>query len=311
VRRVRLAGERGEGLIELLVAITIFSGVLGATLFTFNSFDILSRRTVDRVSAQDSARTAVDRLTRDLRNLASPTIAVPKAVDLATPYDLIFQTVDTTNTTFDFGSNSSHVKRERWCLKSTNDKNEILYVQDQYWNTLTPPTTVPSTACGSGWDRTTVLASNITNQLGGQSRPVFTYNSSVLAQIDEIHIDLYSDIDAVRAPNETHITSGVFLRNQNQIPIASFTAAVSGTSAIVLNGPGSYDPEGQDLKYVWYDGTRRIGDILGDPNAGTGITYTYPVSPGSSHSVLLKVYDPAGLEGVSPSQTVNVPGGSG
>jgi hypothetical protein len=307
--RRRLADERGAtGLVELLAAISIFAGVLGATLYTFNNFDILSRRTVDRVSSQDSARTAVDRLVRDLRSLASPTIAVPNAVDLASPNDLIFQTVDTSGK--DFGSNGSHVKRERWCLDSTNDKNGILYIQDQYWNTLLPPA-APSTTCGVGWDKTTVLASNLTNAYKGQIRPLFTYNSATKAEIDEIHVDLYSDIDPLKSPNETHITSGVFLRNQNQVPVAAFNAALSGTSAIVLNGSASFDPEGQELTYVWWDGNRKISDILGNPNAGTGITYTYPVAPGSSHTLQLYTYDPAHLEGVAPAQTINVPGGSG
>jgi type II secretory pathway pseudopilin PulG len=305
VTRLRWADERGElSLIELLVAISIFAGVLGATLFTFETFNKLNRRTVDRAASQDSARTSVDRLVRDLRNLASPTIYKPQAVDRAESYDLVFQTVDP-STTRDFGANSGHIKRERWCLDQTNDKNEVLYVQNQYWTSQTAPDTFPSTGCGVGWEGTTVLATNLTNTYKGQSRPLFTYNSGSLKSIDEIHVDLYSDIDPLKAPNETHITSGVFLRNQNQVPVADFTKALSGTTAIVLNGSASFDPEGQELQYVWWDNGHKITDAQG--NVATGITYTYPVTSGSSHSLELHVFDPSTLEGVSPTQTIKVP----
>ena len=75
---------------------------------------------------------------------------------------------------------------------------------------------------------TTVAASNITNTFQGLSRPVFTYNSATLVQINSIHVDLYTDINPTKAPLESHLTSGVFLRNQNQVPVASFTKALSG-----------------------------------------------------------------------------------
>jgi type II secretory pathway component PulJ len=294
--------ERGQmTLIELLVAMSIFVIVLGATLFTFMTFDTTERRTVDRTASQDSARTSVDRLVRDLRNLASPTIAVPQAVDRATPYDLAFQTVDSVGP--NAGANAANVKRVRWCLNQTTPSNEKLYVQEQKWVTQIAPSIPTDTNCpGSGWDTATVMASNLTNTYQGQSRPLFSYNSSTLTQINAIHVDLYTDLNPIRAPSETHLTSGVFLRNQNQVPVASFTKALSGTTAIVLNGSASYDPESQGLTYQWWDNGSKI-------DKGDGIVFTYKVNPGSSHALQLKVYDPAKLEGVSAIQNVTVPGG--
>jgi prepilin-type N-terminal cleavage/methylation domain-containing protein len=302
VIRNLIRDERGQmTLIELLVAMSIFGLVLGATLFTFMTFDTLERRTVDRTSSQDSARTSVDRLVRNLRNLASPTIAVPQAVDRALPYDLAFQTVDSVGP--NTGANAANVKRVRWCLNQATPSNEKLYVQEQKWVTQDAPTIPADTNCpGSGWDTATVMASNLTNTYQNQSRPLFTYNSSILTQINSIHVDLYTDIDPVRAPSETHLTSGVFLRNQNQVPVASFAKALSGTTAIVLNGSASYDPESQSLTYQWWDNGAKI-------DKGDGIVYTYKVTPGSSHALQLKVYDPAKLEGVSAIQNVTVPGG--
>jgi type II secretory pathway pseudopilin PulG len=296
--RSLLRGERGEmSLIEMLVAMTIFSGVLGATLFTFQSFDTLSRRDVSRAASQDSARTSVDRLAKDLRNLASPTIEKPQAVDKATDYDLIFQTVDPIGP--NAGANAANIKRVRWCLDTTNAANEKLYVQQQTWTTQSTPSVPSSGTCpASGWTTTSVLVTNLTNNFGGQSRPLFAYDSATLTAVHEIHVDLYSDLDPAKAPNETHITTGVFLRNQNAAPIAAFSYALQGSSAIVLNGSQSYDPEGDALTYSWLDNGKKVG---------TGVTYSLPVTSKSSHSIQLQVFDPSGLEGDSTTTSIGVP----
>jgi type II secretory pathway component PulJ len=298
VIRARLQDERGEmGLIQLLVAMSIFAAVLGATLVTFQSFDMLSRRTVDRTASQDSARTSVDRLVRDLRNLASPTIAQPQAVDKASDYDLVFQTVDPIGP--NTGANAANIKRVRWCLDMSSPANEKLYVQDQKWTTLATPAMPSTSGCpGGGWSSTTIMASNITNAYNGQSRPLFSFDSTTLTAIREIHVDLYSDLDPAKAPNETHITSGVFLRNQNAAPVASFSYALTGSSAIVLNGSPSYDPEGNALQYSWLDNGVKVG---------TGVTFSYAVTPDSNHSMQLQVFDPAGLPGSSATASIHIP----
>jgi hypothetical protein len=297
--RTWFKGERGEmGLIQLLVAMSIFAAVLGATLLTFQNFDMLQRRTVDRTASQDSARTSVDRLVRDLRNLASPSIALPEAVNKASDYDLVFQTVDSVGP--NTGANAANIKRVRWCVDLSNPSNEKLYVQDQKWTSQTSPAMPSTSTCpGSGWSSTSVMASNITNNYNAQSRPMFSFDSTTLTAIRQIHVDLYSDIDPSRSPNETHLTSGVFLRNQNAAPVASFTYTLSGTSAIVLNGSESYDPEGSALKYSWLDN--------GVKQPGTSVTYSLPVTPGSHHSIQLQVFDPADLPGSSPIVNIDIP----
>jgi hypothetical protein len=179
--------------------------------------------------------------------------------------------------------------------------NEKLYVEEQRWTTIDAPNVPDTSACpGTGWDTSTVLAQNLTNRYNGQDRPLFGFNSAALEEINEVHVDLYSDLDPVRTPSETHLTSGVFLRNQNAVPVADFSSAVSGATAIVLNGSPSYDPEGQALKYVWVDNGVKIEN-------GTGITYTYAVAPHSTHAIQLLVFDPAGLEGDSATKSVQVP----
>jgi len=67
------------------------------------------------------------------------------------------------------------------------------------------------------------------------------------------------------------------------------------STGLILNGSESTDPEGEPLTYVWYDGSTKVGD---------GIVFNYTVAKGTSHNISLKVYDPAGLEGVAPSVSV-------
>ena len=293
-----ISEQRGQmSLIEMLVAMSIFVGVLGATLFTFQTFDTLNRRTVSRAASQDSARTSVDLLAKNLRNLASPTIEKPQAVDKATSFDLIFQTVDPVGP--NTGANASNIKRVRWCLDPSNAANEKLYVQEQTWTTLsTPPVPANGTCPASGWTTTNVIAANLTNNYNGQSRPLFAYDSATLTAVHEIHVDLYSDLDPASAPNETHITTGVFLRNQNAAPVGAFSYALQGSSAIVLNGSQSYDPEGGGLTYSWLDNGTKVG---------TGVTFSLPVSSNTNHSIQLQVFDPSGLEGDSTTTSIHVP----
>jgi len=286
--------ERGEfNLTTVLVSIAIFSGVLGATLTTFESFAGERGKLERRTSAQDSARTAADRIARELRNLASPTAYQPQAFDAAGPYDIVFKTVDSNGP--NAGLNAPNIKRVRYCLTSTSPSEAQLVAQTQTWTTQEPPTAPSTSACpGGGWGSTQTIAADLTNQRAGQARPVFQFDAATLTDITEIHVELFVDPDADGSDVETKLSTGVFLRNQNRKPTASFTATPSA-QGIVLNGSASLDPEGEPLTYVWYDGATKIG---------SGITYTYPATAGTSHTIQLKVYDPAVLEGASATQVV-------
>lgn len=292
--RRRLACERGEiSLTQLLAGMAVFAVVLTGVLGSFEGFISVNRDTNDRHETQDRARRALDRLARELRNLASPTQDQPQAVDKATSYDVVVQSVDPNGP--NTGLNGANIKRVRYCLDSTDPKNGKLWLQEQKWTTQAAPA-VPSTAAcpASGWGSQTMVADRIVNRLDGQDRPLFSFNSATIAAISAMHADLYVDLDPARAPAEARLSTGVFLRNQNRAPVAAFTATPSA-QGIRLNGSASYDPEGAQLQYVWFDGATKVG---------TGITFTYVVPAGSSRTITLKVYDPATLEGVAPSQVV-------
>jgi hypothetical protein len=120
-------------------------------------------------------------------------------------------------------------------------------------------------------------------------RPIFTYDTTVTTSISTVNLDLFVDDQLGKGPPETKISTGVFLRNQNRLPEARFTATPTA-QGVLLNGSASRDPEGQPLTYVWYANGVEIG---------RGVTFLHATSPGASPAYSLRVFDPAGLGGTS------------
>lgn len=291
--RARLREQRGETTITgVLVAATILVVVLTATLDTFDTFASSQNAATDRVDSQDRARRAIDGLARDLRNLASPTPEQPEAFDVAGPRDIVFKTVSEQSP--GTGDNVTNTKRVRYCLDTSVPLAASLVAQTQTWSSATPPP-VPSTAgCpAAGWNETTTVADALVHDLGGVAAPVFTMDATSLTDISSVHVDLVVDVDPHDAIPATPISTGVFLRNQNRRPTAFFTATVTA-EGVLLNGSASHDPEGQPLRYEWYNGTDLVG---------TGIVYSYPAGPGT-HSITLRVVDPADLTDTAAPQQV-------
>lgn len=271
-------GERGEvSLTSVLVACTLLVVVLGATLGMFEGFIAKAGDQTRRTDSQDAARSAVDRIARDLRNLASPTPDQPQAVDLALGRDLIFKTVDSAGP---YGLNATNTKRVRYCLDGAGSLRE----QTQTWTTATIPAVPSVSGCPAvGWDPGSAIAA--TDIVNPMSHDVFTYDSTVLTDISAIHVELLVDTDIARLPPATSLSTGVFLRNQNRRPRALFSSAKT-SGGVVLNGSESVDPEGDPLEYRWFNGATQVG---------TGITFTYTPLASGEHWIRLEVSDPAGL----------------
>jgi hypothetical protein len=281
--------ERGEmSLVGLIVAMALFMVVLGATLSVFETGEKVTRTSMLRSDMQDRARSAVDAVAKQLRNLASPTPEQPEAIDRAGARDLIFQTVDPVGP--NAGANASNVKRVRFCL----DTGGRLWRQQQRWTGATVPAAPAATECpGAGWTGgNDVMADSIVNAASGE--PVFTYNSPTPSAISSIHVALLIDLNN-RKPLPSELSTTIFLRNQNRRPTAAFTAT-PGAGEIVLNGSTSADPEGDPLTYIWKDN----GTVI-----GSGIVFKYAVTAGSTHSITLTVRDPALLESTAGPTTVD------
>lgn len=313
-----MSGERGETtLVGLLMAMVLFGAVLGATLSMFAGSERVSSDAQRRVDAEERARQAEELISRDLRNLASPTPNQPQAVDRAGARDIVFKTVDPVGP--NAGQNASNVKRVRYCL----DGAGRLWKMEQRWTTSTVPA-VPGgltgfaddAACSTaGWDSAQQVADSLVNYAGGRSRALFAYNNQAdLTAITSITISTFVDVDPTRRPPETNLTTGVYLRNQNRTPSATFSAKGSA-QGLLLNGSLSADPEGDILTYCWYDAaapvvtqtamTARDLPCSPGPLIGTGVTLLYTaMSYGQTRTLWLEVRDTGDLAGVTPQQSI-------
>jgi type II secretory pathway pseudopilin PulG len=290
----RLAREEaGFTLTELLLVSVLMIVVLGASLTSLNSFQTNAARNERQNDAQQEARRAIDQLARELRNLASPVDYDPAAVKRKEPQDLIVQSVGAFRPA---GSlNMRNTQYVRYCLASEG----LVYRQSLGWSAaVAPPVPAGGECPASGWGTTQVAASDVVNG----TRALFTYNGTSLETVTEITASLFVDIDPESRPKETTIGTTVFLRNQNRVPVARFSAAPTAGGAILLNGAESEDPEERALTYDWYD------PAAVPPRVGGGIVFTYtPETPGP-HDVYLVVTDPGELTNQAPTQTVCVPG---
>ena len=279
--------ESGITLVEILVAATLMVVVLTAAVNPLNAFERASRNTNQQNDAQATARQVVDRMSRELRNSAGQT----QFVEQATATDIVFQTVDPTSPLS--GTNASNIERVRYCLNTSVPTNGVLWKQVQTWTTTTPPSVPSTSACpDAAWPTQARAAENITND----SRAVWTYNSSTLTDITRVHVDLYVDVSPTTRPSESVLSSGVYLRNQNKAPSASFTATTTGNKHVQLNGSGSSDPEGSTITYAWYDSSTLIG---------SGQNCDCVALATGNRSITLIVTDQSGLTGQA-TQTVNV-----
>ena len=316
----RLRDESGLTLVELLVASLVSLIVLGATLTVLTSMMSLNVVVERQSEYETQARQGADRLSRQLRNLASPADIVtniaastqPKSVDRNLATDLVFKDVGDVRP--QSSANSANVRRVRYCVQtsgqvpgagfSASPTRGVLWAQHQTWTTAAPPAVPGDTACpGTGWTSQRIVADHL---VGTAAIPVFRYSGDTgivtgttdadRERIARVETTLLVDVDPTRAPGAASLKTAVVLRNQNRAPIAAFTYTLLNPvgCSVQLNGSASEDPESNPLQYEWYiDGVQQIE---------TGVVVQKAVASGT-HSYLLRVYDRARLLGSSPPET--------
>jgi prepilin-type N-terminal cleavage/methylation domain-containing protein len=305
-------GARQEGftLIEVLVSMALAMVVFGATLTALDTFQANNRVNVLRNETQDNARSAVDRLARELRNVAAPKSEpeLPGALEQAEEYSIVFQTIDSAAP--EAGSkNTSNAMRVRYCLNDSSPSNEVLWRQVTKWKGATTPEIPSAATCPDlavkDWESTTRLVDHVTNRAGGQSRPLFVYGPAgwkELAQIATVAPNVYLNVNpGQRRPGESQLTSTVNLRNANRQPIASFTVTEKN-GQVLLNASESVDPDGLALSYQWSEGATEGAT----PLPSTAQQYEKAVQSKKTYTFWLKVTDPGGLTS-STKRTVTIP----
>ena len=289
-----VSGERGMVLTDLMVSMTIMLVVFGATLAAFNGFERTSRANQVQNQAQDEVRVGIDRLARELRN---------SWIEKADGYDLVGQSVDGK---LPASGNTRRRERVRYCLDSPGSGAAKLWRQVQTWTEPPTPAMAPTDACpATGWSSTLLVSEHVVNRVGGANRSVFLYDTTVPADVREVRAQLFVDVELGSRPAESRLLSGVYLRNRNRGPTASFTATPSKPGYILLNASFSTDPDEDALAYVWRDGGAEVAKAK---LSATGPVAQYgPLPSGGAHQLSLLVRDPAGLEHSTPSQSVVAP----
>ena len=84
--------DDGFTLTELLIAMAIGIVVFGTACTTLVAYQNDAARSTRAIDSQEGARVAVDRIVHELRNVASSRTN-PTLVEVAGPYNLVFQTI--------------------------------------------------------------------------------------------------------------------------------------------------------------------------------------------------------------------------
>jgi prepilin-type N-terminal cleavage/methylation domain-containing protein len=304
----RLTDQSGFTLIEMLVGVSMMLVVLSATLTVLDVFQKDSRKDQIRNETQDSARTAIDLMSRDFRSAASLcgnttgstcTGTSSGALQRATSTDVVFQTV---SPGVAFGPNdASNQEWVRYCLDSSgNIWREINAPQSGGALPAMPSTTACPGDTGS-WSSQRKIMTNLTNT---GSQPLFQYynvstnsGGSIISLPKSVEFDLF--VKSNTTPNlTTEITGGVDLRNSLASPTATFNCTKT-SGYVSCDASGSTDPNGQALNYTWY---LTSGTSTACPPTSSNVSNSEVYSAGAlsgTYSVALVVTDTAGLNNCS------------
>ena len=303
----RLREQEGFTLPELLIAIVLSMVIFGATLDALMNYTHFWQGDTQQLDAQDNARLGIDRIVRQLRNIASP-VTSPKLLERATPYDIVFQTVGSPS-----GSNTSGAERVRYCIpqdtSAGSSSKEVLIGEVQTWNTATPPASpwntdpsvtiaCPDSPLPSGVSSSVVIQPAVTNRQKQRSdRPAFTFNNSTapsdLSQVFTVQIDLFVNPTPTNTTAESELRSGAFLRNQPRAPVAAFTYTPTQGGGVLLNGAPSYSPDGLDLNYSWSCTSSPCPSTSALTDSQTGLVDWNPGA--GTYTIKLTVTDSTGL----------------
>jgi hypothetical protein len=292
---------------------SLFLVVIGATLTAFTAFTTNHQRNEIQVEQAEEARRGLDIAARQLRNLANPTVTASTTIDRAEDYDFIFQTSDPAKTWV------------RYCLQTTGSASpNAARLWESESATATLSGAMRSTCPGTGWASSRIVSSKVSNRAGGLDRNLFEYecgpgtaatcpaNAAEYSRITNVGIEVFVDNRVGDSLRELRVSTAVFLRNQNEPPVAGATATRKAPKTVVLNGASSTDPEGRTLEYFWFKDTAptaadftsctaKPANAFGD---GVTLTHEFTEAVGSTVNLWLVVRDPGCLTSTFPIPVV-------
>ena len=281
----RVASTAGFTLVELLMAATLMILVLGTVLTTLERFVANNRRNQQLTQDVERGRELSELLARDARNGSAYQTSAntsASAVLRASAQDFVFKTVAANATST--ATNTYGIQSVRYCVAAAPQR----VIRQVHADAVLPSATCP--------DATWTSTDAVVDVVNG-SRPVFTYDSATTSLVSRVAFDIFIDSTPGKAPVETPLHSGVFLRNANRPPVAAFNTATGPSRHVMLNGSASVDPDGGVLSYSWTDN-------------GTTLTQTGPVvdyvpATSGTHTFTLTVTDRGGLsDTTTPVQVV-------
>lgn len=294
----RLRGEQGISLTEVLVAMSLAVVVFGVAVAAFASFVNQRAQTDRRTESQDQARSAVDRITVELRSAMAAGGAGSQPIQQHSSFDLVFLAPFANAS---LTANPRGLRHVRLCLDATNANSGRLWRQTAPYTTGSLATAPSTSTCPSAaWPQRDVIVSNLVNHRESPQKPLFAATVDAAGQVTDVALRPVVDVDPGKGKAPTQLRAKVALRNANRPPNATLSCQGLANGHAVCDGSGSADPDGEALTYAWtMNGTTLAGEAtfrLDQPSLASG----------SQHTFTITVKDSGGLTATA-TQTVTMP----
>jgi prepilin-type N-terminal cleavage/methylation domain-containing protein len=291
----RARSERGFTLVELLVALTVASLILGAAITAFTGYLTQSAAAEKAGNSQDAARNALDQMAIQLRSATSNASTGNQPIESFSSYSLVwlapFPGASTTN-------NPLGLRHIRYCVDASTPSNEKLWLQTAPFSTTSNRNWPATNSCpANSWPTAMVVGENLVNVL--QNTPLFVTPTDSQGNVTDVNVNALVDVDAKDAQLATSVRTSVTLRNLNHAPSAVVSCAAGLTSHALCDASASTDSDNQTLTFAWKVDGATVGETsyrLDQPSLASGSTHTFAVT----------VTDSGGLSS-SASQTLKMP----
>jgi prepilin-type N-terminal cleavage/methylation domain-containing protein len=291
----RVQGERGFTLVEVLVALTISSLILGAAVVAFTSYLTQSATAEKASNSQDAARNALDQMAIQLRSATSNAATGNQPIESFSAYNLVwlapFSTASTTN-------NPLGLRHVRYCIDASNANNEKLWLQTAPFTTTSNRNWPATNSCpGNSWPTASLVGENLVNVV--QNTPLFITPTDSQGNVTDVNVNALVDVDVNNSPPATSVRTSVTLRNLNHTPSAVISCAAGLTGHALCDASGSTDSDNQTLKFAWKVDGATVGESSYRLDQAS-------LASGSNHTFAVTVTDSGGLAS-SASQSLRMP----